>query len=178
MSHLIRSLEARELKKRSWAIRLADDLTSLFGSFLFLIINCLFFVFWILLNTGQINGIPPFDPFPFPLMTTIVSLEAIILTLIVLMSQNRSSFITSLREEIDMQVNLASEREITKILQVLRKLADKQGIRLDDKELDEMLKEIEVSYIERKLEQQMTQNSKMLIQDVVEKVEEKIASKK
>lgn len=174
MSRLIQSLEAKELKKRSWAIRLADDLTSLFGSFFFLIGNCLFFLCWILLNTGQLAGLPIIDPFPFPLMTTIVSLEAIVLTLIVLMSQNRSSFITSLREEIDMQVNLAAEREITKILQILRKIADKQGVKLNDKELDEMLKEIEVSYIERKLEQQMNQNSKFLIQDVVEKVGEKI----
>lgn len=55
-----------------------------------------------------------------------------------------------------MQVNLISEREITKILQILTKLAEKQGAKFEDKELTEMLKEIEVSYIERKLEEQLT----------------------
>lgn len=174
MSQIVQSLEAKELKKRSWSVRLADDLTSTFGSFFFLTINCLFFAGWILINTGKIPNLPIIDPFPFPLMTTIVSLEAIILTLIVLMSQNRQSFISSLREEIDMQVNIAAEKEITKILEVLHKIAQKQGIKVDDDELKEMLKEIEVSYIERKLEQQLSQNSKPLLQDVVEKVEESI----
>jgi len=155
MSKIIQSFEAKELKKRSWSVRLADNLTSIFGSFLFLTFNTLFFIFWIMMNTGKIQGLSILDPFPFPLMTTIVSLEAIILTLIVLMSQNRQSFISNLREEVDMQVNLASEREITKILQILVKIAGKQGIKLDDKDLSEMLKEIELSYLERKLEEQL-----------------------
>ena len=168
MSSIVQSFEAKELKKRSWAIRLADDLTSTFGSLSFLIFNILFFIIWIFINTNRIPIVSSFDPFPFPLMTTIVSLEAIILTLIVLMSQNRQSFISNLREEIDMQVNIASEREITKILQILVKIIDKQGIKLKDKELDEMLKGIEVSYIERKLEEQLESKRVNPIQKVVE----------
>lgn len=168
--NVVQSFEAKELKKRSWAVRLADDLTSLFGSFQFLVINVFFFIMWVAVNTGKINSIQIFDPFPFPLMTTIVSLEAIVLTLIVLMSQNRQSFISSLRSEVDMQVNIASEKEITKILEVISKIAEKQGIKLNDKELTEMLKEIEVSYIERKLAEQLTNESKSTISDVVKKV--------
>jgi len=160
MTTLIEGFEARELKKRSWSVRLADHLTSVFGSFIFLTFNILFFIFWVAVNTGQIGGISPFDPFPFPLMTTIVSLEAIVLTLIVLMSQNRQSFISTLREEIDMQVNLTSEREITKILQIIGKIAKKQGINIEDADYDEMIKDIEVSYIERKLEKQLAEQSK------------------
>lgn len=160
MTTLIEGFEAKELKKRSWSLRLADRLTSVFGSFGFLTLNVLLFVFWVLANIGYIPDVPVFDPFPFPLMTTIVSLEAIILTLIVLMSQNRSSFISSLREEIDMQVNLTAEREITKILQIIGQIAQKQGIKIEDKDYDEMIKDIEVSYIERKLEKQLQQNSK------------------
>lgn len=171
MSKIIQSFEAKELKKRSWSVRLADDLTSVFGSFLFLTLNILFFVVWILANTGNLSGVTPFDKFPFPLMTTIVSLEAIVLTLIVLMSQNRQSFISNLRQEIDMQVNIASEREITKILQVLVKIAEKQGIKLSDKDITEMLKEIEVSYIERKLEEQLTDRPKTIISEVGQRIE-------
>ena len=163
MSKIIQSFEARELKKRSWSVRLADNLTSTFGSFSFLTFNTIFFIFWMLANTGNIPTITPFDQFPFPLMTTIVSLEAIILTLIVLMSQNRQSFISNLREEIDMQVNLTSEREITKILQILVKIAEKQGIKLNDKDLLEMLRGIEVSYIERKLEKQVVTSSREIL---------------
>lgn len=170
MSKVIQSFEAKELKKRSWSVRLADDLTSTFGSISFLTFNILFFAFWILMNIGYLPNLPILDPFPFPLMTTIVSLEAIILTLIVLMSQNRQSFISNLREEIDMQVNIASEREITKILQVLVKIASKQGIKLDDKDLDEMLKVIEVSYLERKLAEQLEGKRFNPIQKVFERV--------
>lgn len=170
MANVVQSFEAKELKKRSWSVRLADDLTSTFGSFSFLTFNALFFIFWILMNTGKIPNLPILDPFPFPLITTIVSLEAIILTLIVLMSQNRQSFISNLREEIDMQVNITSEREITKILQILVKIAEKQGIKLNDRELSEMLKEIEVSYLERKLAEQLEERRSNMIQKVVEKV--------
>ena len=177
MSKIIQSFEAKELKKRSWSVRIADDLTSIFGSFSFLTFNFLFFVFWILMNTGKIVGLPILDPFPFPLMTTIVSLEAIILTLIVLMSQNRQSFISNLREEIDMQVNITSEREITKILQVIVKIAEKQGIKLNDSDLNEMLKEIEVSYLERKLAEQLEDKKTNPIQKVVEKVTETLVPK-
>jgi uncharacterized membrane protein len=177
MSKIIQSFEAKELKKRSWSVRLADDLTSTFGSFSFLTFNTLFFIFWIMMNTGNIAGLSIIDPFPFPLMTTIVSLEAIILTLIVLMSQNRQSFISNLREEIDMQVNIASEREITKILQILVKIAAKQGIKLDDKDLEEMLKNIEVSYLERKLAEQLETKRQLNIQRVVEQVSETLTPK-
>lgn len=160
MTTLIEGFEARELKKRSWAVRLADKLTAVFGSFAFLTINILFFILWVCVNTEIINIIPAFDPFPFPLMTTIVSLEAIVLTLIVLMSQNRSSFISSLREEIDMQVNLTAEREITKILQLIGKIAQKQGVKIDDKDYEEMIKNVDISYIERRLERQLQDESK------------------
>lgn len=173
----IQSFEAKELKKRSWSVRLADDLTETFGSLLFLGINVSLFIFWILANSGKIPNLAIFDPFPYPLMTTVVSLEAIILTLIVLMSQNRQSFISNLREEIDMQVNIASEREITKILQILVKIAEKQGIKLDDKDLIEMLKNIEVSYLERKLAEQLEDKKTNPIQKVVEKVSETLTPK-
>src|SRR3990167_11320798 len=153
--HLIKSYEAKALKKRSFAVRFADDLTSLFGSIPFLILNGVIFFIWILINIGKIPGVPAFDPFPFSMLTTLVSLEAIILTLIVLMSQNRSSLISSLREEMDIQVNLIAEREITKILQLLNELLKVKGIKLEDKELDEMLKEIDASYLERKLEDEL-----------------------
>jgi len=174
MSKVVQSFESKELKKRSWSVRLADDLTSTFGSIAFLSLNVVVFITWILINTGKISNVTVFDPFPFPLMTTIVSLEAIILTLIVLMSQNRQSFISSLREEIDMQVNIASEKEITKILQILTKIADKQGIKLEDKELTEMLKEIEVSYIERKLEEQLLEKPNSTIKTIVDEMGQKL----
>ncbi len=168
---LIESIEAKALKNRSWAVRLADDLTAFFGGMGFLLLNLGIFAFWVLANTGQIPSVQIFDPFPFPLLTTAVSLEAIILTTIVLMSQNRSSLISSLREEMDMQVNLIAEREITKSLKLLKKLLDQKGIVVKDQELQEMLKEIDTSYMERELITQLNPKQTGILQKVSGEVE-------
>lgn len=151
----IRSLEAEELKRRSVTIVIADWLTTSFGSVSFLLFNVLVFTFWILTNLGRISGVPVFDPYPFILLTMVVSLEAIILSVIVLMSQNRQSQISTLWEELDMQVNLISEREITKILHLLALVLKKQGIQYKDTELSEMIKQTDISYIERQLKEQI-----------------------
>lgn len=167
---LVEAIEAKALKNRPWAVRLADDLTAFFGSIGFLLLNLAVFIFWILANNGRLSGVSVFDPFPFPLLTTAVSLEAIILTTIVLMSQNRSSLISSLREEMDMQVNLISEREITKALKLLKALLDQKGIKIKDSELTEMLKEIDTSYMERELTQQLTPRSTNIFKKVTNEV--------
>lgn len=151
----IKSLEAEELRKRSIAIVAADWLTTSFGSITFLLLNILTFSFWILANTGRFPGVPVFDPYPFILLTMVVSLEAIALSIIVLISQNRQSTISTLREELDMQVNLISEREITKILHLLTLVLKKQDIQYGDTELTEMIKQTDISYIERQLKEEI-----------------------
>ena len=153
---LLRALKARTDAKRSFAERVADRMTKIFGSITFLAINALFFVFWILANTGYISNITPFDPFPFGLLTTFVSLEAIILAIIVLISQNRAGKVDDLREEIDLHIDIISEQEITKILEILNQMAKKQGIDLSrDRELRHMLREINTDKIETVLETQI-----------------------
>ena len=125
------------------------------SSITFLLFNLLFFTFWILANTGNVPGVPVFDPFPFILLTMIVSLEAIVLTVIVLVSQNRQAEITTLREELDMQVNLMAEREITKVLDLQKIIIKKLGVKIKDPELEEMTKETDISYIEQQLAEQI-----------------------
>ena len=156
MSNIVQSFEAKELKKRPYIIKVADRLTTFFGSFWFLGFNIVLFTLWIFVNLGYVTGIVAFDPFPFFFLTTGVSLEAIILTIIVLVSQQRQSQVAKIREELDMHVNKIAEKEISKSLSILKKIAEKQGINLnEDTELDEMIKGISVSYTERKLEEQL-----------------------
>ena len=179
MSTIVQSFEARELKKRLFIIKMADHLTAFFGSVWFLTFNISLFTFWIIANLGLIPGISVFDEFPFFFLTTGVSLEAIILTIVVLVSQQRQSQVGKIREELDMQVNKIAEKEITKSLYLLKMIAEKQGIKLDDdKELTEMLKGIEFSYIERKLEEQLKNKPENIIREVVETVENTILQKK
>lgn len=153
--HIIKSFEAKAKKKRPPIQKLADFLTTSFGTVWFLIINIAFFVTWVLINTGKISSVPIFDPFPFVLLITFVSLEAIILAIIVLISQNRESEIGNLRDELQLQVELITEKEISKVLLLLREIIQAQNIKLTDPELEEMLKEVDTSYIERKLHEQI-----------------------
>ena len=97
---------------------LADAITSLSGSMLFVYLHILWFGAWLLVNTGHM-GIKPFDPFPYGLLTMIVSLEAIFLSTFVLISQNRFSDAADRRAELSLQIGLLAEHEITRVLQML-----------------------------------------------------------
>ena len=150
---IFRSIKAKADARRTTVERMADWMTSHFGSNTFLWLNVFLFVAWILINTNQLKFIALFDPFPFNLLTNIVSLEAIILAIFVLISQNRTSKIDDLREETHLQLNIISEREITKLMKMVALLLSKQGIDLsEDPELKKMLKPISEEEIEKRLE--------------------------
>ena len=103
-------------------------------------------------------GYAPFDPFPFGLLTMVVSLEAIFLTIFVLMAQKRESAIAELREELMLQVNLRMEEEVTKTLQLVAGLYTRLGhVMAEDEELGDMLRPLDVTTIERELTQEIAQ---------------------
>ncbi len=156
---IIQSFEADQQKDRPLVIRVADYLTTLFGGITFFAINAIIFISWILINVGYVPGINIFDPYPFILLTMAVSLEAIFLSIIVLMSQTRQGHISTLREELDMQVNLVAEREITMSLKLLRAISNKLKIRFKDEELEEMIEETDISYIQREIQEQLKEKN-------------------
>lgn len=150
---LVRSFKARTDAKRTVYEKFADQLTQRSGSMTFFVLNMIWFVSWILINTGMIPGIPVFDPFPFGLLTMIVSLEAIGLAIVVLISQNRAAQIADLREEIDLRMDMIAEEEITKLLSIVVRIAEKHGIDLSqDHDLHEMLEPTNTEKIEQELE--------------------------
>ncbi len=146
-----KSFEAKSLRSRSILTQISDDLTEVCGSTAFLIFHIIFFASWIILNMEIIPGTIAFDPFPFGLLTMIVSLEAIFLAIFILVSQNRSSLVSTLREEVHLRVNLIAEEEITKALEVLAEIRKEVGIKKPDLELDEMLQRTDTGYIERSI---------------------------
>lgn len=153
---VFRSIKAKADMKRTAMEKIADSMTAKFGSSGFLSLNAILFAVWILINTGQIKWVPAFDPFPFSLLTTIVSLEAIILAIFVLISQNRTAKIDDLREETDLQLNLISEKEITKLVKMMALLLAKEGIDLSqDPELHKMLRPVSEEEIEKRLEKEI-----------------------
>ncbi len=152
----IQSFVTKYNKNRSPAERAADSIANFCGSIEFFVLNFVWFAVWIIINTEMIPGLPAFDPFPFGLLTMIVSLEAIFLSIFVLISQNRQSKIADLRAEIDMQVNMTAEEEITKVMQMVYGLY--KGLKLDvahDPEIETMMKPLDRNLIEKRLEEQM-----------------------
>ena len=134
----ITRLRLQTAHERTVQERLADAITSFSGSMSFVYLHILWFGAWLLVNTGHM-GIPPFDPFPYGLLTMIVSLEAIFLSTFVLISQNRFSDAADRRAELDLQIGLLAEHEITRVLQMLDAIQDKLGIENDaDSELADL----------------------------------------
>ena len=101
--------EAEE--QRGFILRVADWVSWFSGSMSFLGIHGIWFIVWILINTGAI-GIKAFDPYPYGLLTMIVSLEAIFLSCIVLISQNRQAEKDRVRSDIEYDVNVKAELEV------------------------------------------------------------------
>ena len=82
-------------------------------------------------NLGHIDDIPPFDPYPFTFLTMVVSLEAIFLSIFVLISQNRMAHQADRRAHLDLQINLLAEQENTMMLRMLERLCEKHDIRTE-----------------------------------------------
>lgn len=130
--HVIKSFKAKADAKRTLAEKFADFLTKRLGSIVFLGLNVMWFAVWILWNNNLLPGLTAFDPFPFGLLTMVVSLEAIFLAIIVLISQNRGTRVAEMREEVGLQINTLAEEEVTKLIQLVVIILEKQGVNLDD----------------------------------------------
>ena len=125
--HTLAYLRLQASRARGLQERLADTITTFSGRMVFVYVHIIWFGLWILLNTGRL-GIPPFDPFPYGLLTMIVSLEAIFLSTFVLISQNRLSEEAEGRANLSLQIGMLTEHETTRILQMLDSIQDKLGI--------------------------------------------------
>jgi uncharacterized membrane protein len=118
----IKAWEQATLEKRSHVEQLSDWIANTIASGPSILAHVLWFGAWIALNSGLSSHLV-FDPFPFPFLTMVVSLEAIFLSLFVLASQNRLSRQADKRSHLDLQVNLLAEREMTAVLQLLQDIA-------------------------------------------------------
>ncbi len=130
LSRNIRTLvELRQQDQRRQGIqdRIADAITRFTGSMVFVYIHLIWIGSWVVVNLGWL-GIRPFDPYPFGLLTMIGSLEAIFLSTFVLISQNRMAAAADRRAELDLQVSLLAEHEITKLVQLVSDIAERLDV--------------------------------------------------
>ena len=159
INRAFRAIKAQHASNRSQMEIWADRMIGIASSSPFLVIHAIIFVVWILWNVPGV-GLPQFDPYPYGMLTTIVSLEAIFLSIFVLMTQSRESRIGELREELTLQVNLRMEEEITKTLHLVAGLYARLNLQLaDDPELRAMLEPLDPKKIESDLTEQINASS-------------------
>ena len=152
----VSKLEHQALARRTPAETFSDFVVSQGGRPWVIALHTLWFATWMLWNSGWVPGVRPFDPYPYMGLTTIVSLEAIFLSLFILVSQNRATRRADERAHLDLQVNLMAEREATKMLRLLQALCAYHGLaEAADAEVDEMLRETEPASIARELEKHL-----------------------
>lgn len=156
-----RAIKSQRAAERTLVEIFAEGVTKLVSTLPMLVLHIVWFAVWIIWNSGRF-GLTAFDPYPFGLLTMIVSLEAIFLSLLVLLAQGREAGIAELREEITLAVNLRMEEEVTKTLQLVAGLYTRLGHRLgDDPELRDMLKPLDALGIEKELQEQLLESSKL-----------------
>jgi uncharacterized membrane protein len=119
-----RNVNAEVEEKLTVIQRIADWIAWFSGSMPFLLLNTAWFVVWIFVNTFNV-GIRQFDPYPFGLLTMIVSLEAIFLSIFVLISQNRQAEKDRVRSNIDYEVNVKAEMEVAYLHEKTDRLHEK-----------------------------------------------------
>jgi uncharacterized membrane protein len=147
-------LEIRQEFERSKGIqdRAADAITRFSGSMFFVYVHVAWFGLWIALNLGWL-GVRPFDPFPFGLLTMVVSLEAIFLSTFVLISQNRMGAVADKRADLDVQIDLLAEHEITRILMLVDAMAKKMGIPdANDSEIEDLARDVKPEEVIQEME--------------------------
>jgi uncharacterized membrane protein len=147
-SSLKRNIEALEERRKQEAAastreeRLAEAITRFTGSMAFVYLHLALYGAWILLNLGLISGLPRFDP-SFVILAMVASVEAIFLSTFVLISQNRMAAAADKRADLDLQINLLTEHELTKLAEIIVMIATRLDVKIGaNPEIEEIKKDI------------------------------------
>ncbi len=156
----ILAVESRDKKSMNLSDRIANAITVFSGSMLYVILHVIWFGIWIPVNLN-LFGMKAFDPFPFSLLTMMVSLEAIFLSAFVLISQNKQAAQADKRAKIDLQINMMAEREVTKLIEMVAEIQIHLGIhKKTDKEIEALKKITHISKLASDLEKEEKKKAK------------------
>ncbi len=137
---------------RSREERIADAITGFAGSMRFVYIHLVIFGLWIVINVGWLPIVPRFDP-SFVVLAMVASVEAIFLSTFVLISQNRMSALADKRADLDLQVSLLTEHEITRIITLVTAIAERMEIEAaQNPELAELSRDVRPEKVIEKME--------------------------
>jgi uncharacterized membrane protein len=145
-------LEEAAKNQRTGPELVAEGIAKFCGSIRFVWVHVIWFSVWILINL--VPGVKHIYPLPFTFLTLVVSLEAIFLSTFILISQNHDTQIGERRNHLDLQINLLSEQENTKMIQMLQAIADKVGVDLShDSDLEQLRQETQPEKLVKQIEQ-------------------------
>lgn len=149
--------QEEELGRRSRSERFADGVGLFAGSLTFVVLHIVILIGWLLVNSGKLPPARPFDPYPFSLLGVIVAVEAVILSSFILMRQNRMMRRGERRDHLNLQVDLLAEKEITKVLQMVREICGHMGLKniMADKEIRELTEATSIESLSQTLEDRL-----------------------
>jgi uncharacterized membrane protein len=156
----IQALQERRMRDEAGASfqeRLANRITRFTGSMGFVYLHLAAFGVWILVNLSVVPGVRPFDP-SFVILAMAASVEAIFLSTFVLISQNRMAGAEAKRAELDLQISLLAEHEVTKLVALVAAIADRMGIKTDvDPEIEELKQDVAPDLVLDEIEEKQTE---------------------
>jgi uncharacterized membrane protein len=139
--------------------RIADRITGFAGSMRFVYLHALLFGGWVVINLGAVPVIGPFDP-SFVILATVASVEAIFLSTFILISQNRAAALADRRADLDVQISLLAEHEITRLVQLTAAIAERLGIEAaKNPELGELKRDIAPEAVLDRIDQSESEKS-------------------
>ncbi len=145
----ILKLEEDDERKLSSLHRVSHKVGWFVGTIYFVLLQAAFVLLWLFWNAVAVQS---FDPYPFPLLSAVLALEAVLLTSFVLIRQNSMDRQSERRNHLDLQINLLAEKEATSILRALGEIAEHLKIDLStDAETEELAEDIAVESIARDL---------------------------
>jgi uncharacterized membrane protein len=132
----------REEVEASAQEQIAEAITRFTGSMRFVYLHLAAFGFWIIANLGWVPGVPKWDP-SFVVLAMIASVEAIFLSTFVLISQNRMAVAADKRADLDLQISLLAEHEVTKLAAMVADIAAHVGVKTEvDHEVEEIKQDV------------------------------------
>lgn len=132
--------------------RIADAITRFAGRMVFVYVHVILYGGWIALNSRVVPAIQPWDPFPFVMLAMIASVEAIFLSTFILISQNRMAEMADRRDDLDLQINLLSEHEVTRAIQLLDGIARHLGVPAPGNDVEELKRDVNPAQVMEQIE--------------------------
>ena len=139
---------------RSIGERIADGVTRFTGNLLFVALHLFILAIWLLINLGWLPRLPRFDP-SFMILASVASVEALFLATFVLITQKRMAALADKRAELDLQISLLAEHEITRLITLVTAMAERMGVEgAEDPELAELSQDVAPEQVIEKMEAQ------------------------